>query len=363
MYKFLLRTLPRQASLIPTLGHSSSSSNRRNTSSQTANTQQIDAMERYDRNRQWRRPKDGQGHVNNDSSFKVVSYNILAQDLLIEHFHLYGQNGTNCLNWRRRLQNIQREILTLDPDILCLQEMQYDHICDLLRGLRVGNGKKLEYIYKKKTGHRTDGCAIIYDACKFQLLDQRPVEFYDENVKLLNRENVALLAKLALKGQKKEFIVATTHLLYNPKRDDVRCAQVTRLLEELQTFSVDPKSGQITPIVLTGDFNSLLDSPAIEVLTTQVPWHSSADKPEKMLKFEAVHMGPPGPHRVASTRQDDWITVDYILRSLSDKSQHQLQVASIYGLPTVNICYRVGPIPNHYLGSDHYALGVVFNLV
>ncbi|XP_026840894.1 protein angel [Drosophila persimilis] len=359
MYKFLLRSLPGQASFIRTLGVSTAKhrSSRRNESSDQIH----DAMDRYDRNRQWRRTKDGHGHghVSKDSSFKVVSYNILAQDLLVEHFYLYGELRTDCLTWRRRLQNIQREILTLDPDILCLQEMQYDHIFDLMQGLRVGNGKKLEYVYKKKTGERTDGCAIIYDACKFQLLDQRPIEFYDQNVKLLNRENVALFAKLGLKGQtEKEFIVATTHLLYNPKRDDVRCAQVTRLLEELETFSCDPKSGQVTPIVLTGDFNSVPNSPPFEIITADSP-------PAKLLNFKVVEMGPPGPKgpSIASTRQDNWITVDYILRSLSDKSQHQLQVTSIYGLPTVNVCYHVGPIPNHYLGSDHYALGVVFNLI
>ncbi|XP_034141490.1 protein angel [Drosophila guanche] len=354
MYKFLLRILPSQASHILTLGHV-----RRNTSGSD--------MQRYDRNRQWSRVKaDGQGgghRFNKDSSFKILSYNILAQDLLIEHFYLYGENATNCLNWRRRLQNIQREILTLDPDILCLQEMQYDHIHDLMHGLRLGNQhRRLEYIYKKKTGHRTDGCAIIYDACKFQLLDRRPVELYDVNVKLLNRQNVALFAKLALKGQpQKEFIVATTHLLYNPKRDDVRCAQVTRLLEQLQSFSVDPKSGQTTPIVLTGDFNSLADTLPMEVLTAPT---SGGDGPAQLLQFENLYMGPPVPQLAASTRQDPgWIIVDYILRSISDKSTHKLQPFSVYDLPMVSDCHRIGPIPNHYLGSDHYSLGALFSIV
>lgn len=324
---------------------------------------------RYDYNRKWTSPPKTEQKPQN--RFKLMSYNILSQDLLMKHLYLYMNIRQERLTWRQRMQNLQREILKLDPDILCLQEMQYDHLPVLVQRLTASSGKRLEYVYKKKTGDRTDGCAIIYDSCKFKLLRQKGVEFYDVSVPLLNRENVALLAKFRLKqqrqvknkGQKegeaeadaekkedqaKEVIVATTHLLYNPRRDDVRVAQVGKLLTELRTFAADNKG---TPVILTGDFNSQINSPPIDLLTAETASDNS-DDPGLNFKFIDVDQ------YTASTYQDDWITVDYILRS---DSPH-LQVQSVYKLPTINSCANVGYIPNNYLGSDHYALGAVFAL-
>lgn len=78
-------------------------------------------------------------------------------------------------------------------------------------------------------------------------------------VELLNRENVAIIAKLCLKSDPSiQFLVATTHLLYNPRREDIRLAQIQILLAELDRHAqiIDSK-GQKTymPVILTGDFN------------------------------------------------------------------------------------------------------------
>ncbi|XP_032589934.1 protein angel [Drosophila grimshawi] len=312
----------------------------------------------YDYNRKWMLAPNIE--ANPFPRIKLLSYNILAQDLLMEHLFLYVNIKPEWLTWQRRLNNLQREISKLNPDILCLQEMQYNHLPMLVQRLTASSGKRLEYVYKKKTDYRTDGCAIIYDASKFRLVCQQGVELYDSSVPLLNRGNVAILAKFQLKQkhcpqeEPKEVIIATTHLLYNPKRDDVRCAQVSKLLTELHSFAADqpPGTGQgSTPVILTGDFNSPIGSPPIELLTVK-------DANESALNLEPLDYGD----CTASTFQENWITVDYILRSVCPLSKHQLQVLSIYRLPTIDCCAKVGNIPNHYLGSDHYALGAVFAL-
>ncbi|XP_039481797.1 protein angel [Drosophila santomea] len=311
----------------------------------------------YDRNRRWTPVGDqavGRG-AHKLSTFKVVSYNILAQDLLLEHLFLYVGIPHEFLTWQRRQQNLLRELLKLDPDILCLQEMQFDHLAVLVQRLCMGNGKKLAYVYKKKTGHRTDGCAIVYDCSKFELLDHQAVELHDQAVALLNRDNVALFARFRFRKQQerqKEFVVATTHLLYNPKRSDVRCAQVGRILEQLHSFSTD------TPIVLTGDFNSQPDSSPIELLIGKNGDAESEASPEP-LHFQIIDSG----EGTASTYQNDWVIVDYILRSLGSRSRHKLLPLSVYSLPSINRCMGTGLIPNHHLGSDHYALGAVFTIV
>lgn len=74
---------------------------------------------------------------------------------------------------------------------------------------------------------------------------------------ILNRCNVAVIGRLALKSQPhKQFIVSTTHLLFNPKRHDVRLAQIQVLLAELDRIARhDDHFHRMVPIILTGDFN------------------------------------------------------------------------------------------------------------
>lgn len=66
---------------------------------------------------------------------------------------------------------------------------------------------------------------------------------------------MAIIAKLSLNSDEAvEFVVATTHLLYNPRRQDVRLAQIQILFAELDRVAKSSK-GNYLPIILTGDFN------------------------------------------------------------------------------------------------------------
>ncbi|XP_017024716.1 protein angel [Drosophila kikkawai] len=351
MYKALLRAFPIE---IP------SAIARRLNITNSVKVKRTKMETSYDFNRRWTPilgANGGRKSINNNkaATFKLVSYNILAQDLLLEHLYLYQNIQQEFLTWRRRQQNLQRELIRLNPDILCLQEIQFDHLAPFIQGLGMGSGRRLAYVYKKKTGQRTDGCAIVYDSTKFQLLDQQAVELHDPDVALLNREMVALFAKFRFKNYPtpKEFVVATTHLLYNPKRSDVRCAQLARTLRELSTFATDD-----TPVVLTGDFNSEIFSSPIQLLIGE-EGRKEACKETDTMRFDIIDPG----EGTVSTYQDNWITVDYILRSLCSKSKHKLLPISVYSLPTIQACFRVGKIPNHYLGSDHYATGAIFSVI
>jgi protein angel len=79
------------------------------------------------------------------------------------------------------------------------------------------------------------------------------------SLKLLSRENVAVVCKFELVSDPSiRFVVATTHLLYNPKRQDVRLAQVQVLLAELDRIALVTKEGgeqHYLPVILSGDFN------------------------------------------------------------------------------------------------------------
>uniref|UniRef100_T1GHM6 Endonuclease/exonuclease/phosphatase domain-containing protein n=1 Tax=Megaselia scalaris TaxID=36166 RepID=T1GHM6_MEGSC len=174
-------------------------------------------------------------------NFTFISYNILAQDLLEEHMHIYKNHDSRYLSWDIRLRNIKNEVLTLRPDILCLQEVQNDHLTSIVDSVRNLN---LSYVYKKKNSG-------ISTTKWFRSFRSR---------------NVALIAKFKLIGKPSvTFLVVTTHLLYNPRREDVRLAQIQLLLAEMDRYSLD-EEGKRIPIILSGDFNSVPESATLNFL-------------------------------------------------------------------------------------------------
>jgi len=71
---------------------------------------------------------------------------------------------------------------------------------------------------------------------------------------VLDRDNIGLLLKLSLKSRPNQHIViATTHLLYTPRRTDIRLSQTQVMLAEMERFAYN--KGSYCPIVYTGDMN------------------------------------------------------------------------------------------------------------
>ncbi|XKL61511.1 hypothetical protein PGB90_008568 [Kerria lacca] len=115
-------------------------------------------------------------------------------------------------------------------------------------------------IFKKRTREKNDGCAIYFRENKFNLKEHSFVEYFQPNVNLLNRDNIGIVVRLALRNlPDKTIVVATTHLLYNPKRHDIKLAQMQILLAEIDriAYKSTDESGKAIyfPIILTGDFN------------------------------------------------------------------------------------------------------------
>lgn len=52
-------------------------------------------------------------------------------------------------------------------------------------------------LYKRRTGSYSDGCAVFYRESKLKLLEWKGLE-YQCRVTVLNRDNVAVLAKFAV---------------------------------------------------------------------------------------------------------------------------------------------------------------------
>lgn len=226
----------------------------------TADTKYGNHMDkqRYRTIRKWKRIEKDRSSNNMEDSFilKLLSFNILAQNLLEDHSYLYMDHNRKALNWKARKPLVIQEILEAEANVICLQEMQEEHLLDFVAPFKQHG---YEYLYKKRTNDKRDGLLLLYRSNEFVLLDYAKVELYQSGVELLNRDNVGIIAKLALRDNPEtQVVVATTHLLYNPKRNDVRLAQIQLLLAEIEriAFIENTMTGpKYLPIVLAGDFN------------------------------------------------------------------------------------------------------------
>ncbi|XP_043929832.1 protein angel homolog 1 [Protopterus annectens] len=204
--------------------------------------------------------------------FTVMCYNILSQNLLEMNKTLYAHCQPEFLNWEYRLKSILEEVKRWDPDVLCLQEVQEDHYREQLESVLIVSG--YECIYKRRTGIKTDGCAICYKSAKFSLISCVPIEFFRPPADILNRDNVGLITLLQpLTPETAEaenvrtskvtpVCIVNTHLLYNPRRGDIKLAQTAVLLAEIDRIArINPEEEIYYPIILCGDLNAVPDSP------------------------------------------------------------------------------------------------------
>lgn len=87
---------------------------------------------------------------------------------------------------------------------------------------------------------KPDGCAILFKKDKFKKLELVPVDFRKGG--LLDRDNIGLILLLqptpkSTRVTAPKICVATTHLLFNPKRGDVKLAQMMLFLAEIDKYA------------------------------------------------------------------------------------------------------------------------------
>ena len=127
-------------------------------------------------------------------------------------------------------------------------------------------GYKGEYV--KRTGSYMDGCATFYKTTLFSLEEAIPIHYkHPDGGEVLDRDNVALILKLVpnLKGQgqdhsgnSKTLCISNTHLLFNPRRGDVKLAQLMVLLAELDKcgyLNNGNDQDSYHGLIMCGDFN------------------------------------------------------------------------------------------------------------
>ncbi|KAI3850512.1 hypothetical protein MKW92_036190 [Papaver armeniacum] len=196
--------------------------------------------------------------------FVVLSYNILANYLALDHRReLYFHIPFYVLDWERK-----REIYFLSLDYGRLTLCEVDRFQDLENELKVHG---YEGIWKMRTGQAIDGCAIFG-------AQRESIEF--SNLGL--RDNVAQVCVFESRNQNSTdkvsadsptstsdanlVVVCNIHVLFNPKRGEIKLGQVRVLLERAHAVS---KLWRDAPVVLCGDFNCTPKSPLYNLILDQ----------------------------------------------------------------------------------------------
>lgn len=369
-------------------------------------------------NRIWTNVYDPSELRDRIQEFSLLCYNMLSQELLDMHGELYSHCDRVYSRWEYRKYYLLEQLIDSSADVICLQEMEESSYNSFF----FPNLKENHYlsVYKKRTGHHSDGVAIFFKTDKFEYISCRQVEF-NRRCPILDRDNVAIILKLRLinctpSSDEDNFLyVATTHLLFNPKAGDIKLAQLCTLLAELR--EVTDKDRETHPVIICGDFNFLPNSCIYQFLRTgylnykylsrnQVAGYnrgSDAFIPHPLFppqiginnackKYEisdtasrqvpsmcdnsfilshpyTFHSVYPHsiiePSLVSTYHGHSFENVDYIfysspeLESVGEKAykvSRQIKLFSRYDMPTRANLKKFGPLPNKFHSSDHIQL-------
>ncbi|GFY59737.1 protein angel homolog 2 [Trichonephila inaurata madagascariensis] len=219
--------------------------------------------------RRWKKTNLYKAQSKWDFQFTIMTYNILSQNAVDKHRYLYRNCHPAFLQEDYRVSMILPEILKSKSDIICLQEVEQNLFN---RMKQVFDSKGFDFLFKARTGSYSDGCAILWRKKKFDLVQEKAVEFRSSSVPILDRDNIGLIAVLKPNHPKFTHLllhVATTHLLFNPRRGDIKLCQLRWFFAELERLSlkkVTDVKRHYHPIVLCGDFNIEPDSPLYEFI-------------------------------------------------------------------------------------------------
>ncbi|KAJ2809508.1 Glucose-repressible alcohol dehydrogenase transcriptional effector [Coemansia guatemalensis] len=194
--------------------------------------------------------------TDNPEVLTVLSYNVLSAVYATPQKYSYCPSW--ALAWEYRRDAIIAELVTLQPDVLCLQEVeasQYDEcFCSKLRE------KGYEGVFWTKSRARTmseeerkrvDGCATFYKVEMFECVASHLLEFQQSALsrkdfrksddffnRFMTKDNIAGFAVLRhrkLPGEPLLF-VANAQVHWDPEFVDVKMVQTTMLTEELASL-------------------------------------------------------------------------------------------------------------------------------
>ncbi|XP_074650735.1 nocturnin-like [Tubulanus polymorphus] len=275
---------------------------------------------------------------------RVMQWNLLAQALCGA-----DDNFVRCppeaLKWKSRKWKILREILTYDPDVIALQEV--DHFDFLERALNsVGYSGTFEpkpdspclYV---AGNDGPDGCALFYKRDKFEAVDRAFVTLAPDHP-IANQ--VALCYKLRTVDDGYEFVVTTTHFKAKNGHDALRLLEAKHVVSYLKENYAD------LPLVICGDLNAPPSEDAYKYMMN----NALLDLDSAYIKLKNDGAEPDYTtwkiRQEGKTERTSCKTIDYVFYS-----RERIVIKSLLKMSTD---VEIGPdrLPSVKYPSDHFAL-------
>ncbi|KAH7460252.1 hypothetical protein PRIC1_014576 [Phytophthora ramorum] len=224
-------------------------------------------------------PRDGAA-TGIAQKLRVMTYNVLAQCYVRSSFFPYCDSSE--LRWKNRSKKLEAVFasnLPVSPDVICLQEV--DNYDKFWANMMKSHG--YDGFFVKKTGTKPDGVAVFWKATKLKVKESQKVSLdlpngdeYDVDHELLSRAQrgtVGAIVHFEHLETPLEFVVATTHLFWDPMQEDVKLLQSRRMLRAIEEFTSAVSTS--TPTIFAGDFNSLPDSKVYNFITNKNDFRSA----------------------------------------------------------------------------------------
>ncbi|ETW00968.1 hypothetical protein, variant [Aphanomyces invadans] len=299
-------------------------------------------------------------------TFTLMTYNVLAQCYVKSSFFPYCD--PKALRWKRRSAMLIGQIKAFSPrpDILCLQE------CDQYDTFWQSQMAAIGYtsLYLKKTGTKKDGVGLFWRPEKFTVLGGENVALNEALHSVTDkdlrgrviRDNVGLVAHFqSIENPATEFVVASTHLFWDPAQADVKLVQAKHMLDSIDAFVATSLPAASVPVFFAGDFNSLPDSAVVRHVLSRgfasaySTYNAETGEPRFTNVNGVVHKMNENGH-VVGTEPAFVGTLDYIFYHKS-----KVKVQELLPLMDYETAVRDGgALPNRSVGSDHLPLMATF---
>lgn len=332
--------------------------------------------------------------LNSDSAdtFTLMTYNTLCQHYATTKLYKYTPSW--ALDWNFRRNALKEEIIRLNTDVVCLQEVETRTFHEFWVPVMEGLGYKGYFFSKTRSktmseqeSKKVDGCASFFRTSKFQLVQKQHLEYntvcmgsdrYKKTKDLFNRfmnkDHIALITYLQHVETGEKIVIVNTHLHWDPAFNDVKALQVGILLEELQVImkklihanSIDEVKN--TSLVICGDFNSTKKSAVYQLFSTgSVSKHEDLDgRDYGRFTDEGFH------HNFKLKSAYDHIASDFPCSNFTPTftseidyvwySTGSLQVKGLLGKADEEyFSHQIG-IPSAHFPSDHIPLVTKFQI-
>lgn len=224
------------------------------------------------------------------------------------------------MTWSNRKHRSLQELLTYNPDIICLQEV--DHYHDFYQPQLQQVGYEGAFVPKVDSpclrfpdNSGPDGCAIFVDKERFLLEDSKGIQL--EGVDGEKTNQVALLVELLDKSIEQLIYCVVLHLKAKPEFEKLRLAQCEFALKKLKEFMKEDSCN----VLICGDFNAEPVEPmyavmekGIEGIALQSAYKSATSEEPSFTTFKIRPNG------------DVKHTIDYVWHSTNIKVTGYLQV-------------------------------------